>query len=135
MTDGNDPISFTSEGTVNFLPNRLNRQPIVVLGLTANELFLVGLSSAIAGVVIGIPFAFVFSAFAMVPTVVLFAVFLGIGLGGRVLRRVKRGRPDDWFYRNLQWRIANRFPLLMAWTGGQDLIKRSGVWYHRRGEK
>ena len=135
MTDGNDPISFTSEGTVNFLPNRLNRQPIVVLGLTANELFFVGLSSAIAGLVLGVPFAIVFSSIAMVPTVALVAVFLGIGLGGRVLRRVKRGRPDDWFYRNLQWRIANRFPLLMAWTGGQDLIKRSGVWYHRRGEK
>lgn len=86
MTDGNDPISFTSEGTVNFLPNRLNRQPIVVLGLTANELFFVGLSSAIAGVVIGIPFAFVFSAFAMVPTVVLFAVFLGIGLTAELRR-------------------------------------------------
>ena len=135
MMDSHDPISFTSEGTVNFLPNRLNRQPIVVLGLTANELFFVGLSSAIAGLVLGVPFAIVFSSIAMVPTVALVAVFLGIGLGGRVLRRVKRGRPDDWFYRNLQWRIANRFPLLMAWTGGQDLIKRSGVWYHRRGEK
>ncbi|CEG54638.1 MULTISPECIES: TIGR03750 family conjugal transfer protein [Pseudomonadaceae] len=135
MMDSHDPISFTSEGTVNFLPNRLNRQPIVVLGLTANELFFVGLSSAIAGLVLGVPFAIVFSSIAMVPTVALVAVFLGIGLGGRVLRRVKRGRPDDWFYRNLQWRIANRFPLLMAWTGGQDLIKRSGVWYHRRGER
>ena len=135
MMDSHDPISFTSEGTVNFLPNHLNRQPIVVLGLTANELFFVGLSSAIAGLVLGVPFAIVFSSIAMVPTVALVAVFLGIGLGGRVLRRVKRGRPDDWFYRNLQWRIANRFPLLMAWTGGQDLIKRSGVWYHRRGER
>ncbi|MFG3454552.1 MULTISPECIES: TIGR03750 family conjugal transfer protein [Stutzerimonas] len=135
MTDSHDPISFTSEGTVNFLPNRLNRQPIVVLGLTANELFFVGLSSAIAGLVLGVPFAIVFSSIAMVPTVALVAVFLGIGLGGRVLRRVKRGRPDDWFYRNLQWRIANRFPLLMAWTGGQDLITRSGGWYHRRGER
>lgn len=135
MMDSHDPISFTSEGTVNFLPNRLNRQPIVVLGLTANELFFVGLSSAIAGLVLGVPFAIVFSSIAMVPTVALVAVSLGIGLGGRVLRRVKRGRPDDWFYRNLQWRIANRFPLLMAWTGGQDLIKRSGVWYHRRGER
>lgn len=135
MMDSHDSISFTPEGTVNFLPNRLNRQPVVVLGLTANELFIVGLSSTIAGLALGVPFAVVFSSIAIVPTVALAAVFLGIGLGGRVLRRMKRGRPDDWFYRNLQWRIANRFPLLMAWTGGQDLIKRSGVWYHRRGER
>lgn len=134
MPDSHDQVSASADGTVTFLPNRLNRQPIVVLGLTANELFFVGVSSALAGLVLGIPFAIVFSSIAMVPTVALVAAFAGIGVGGRLLRRVKRGRPDDWFYRNLQWRIANRFPVLMAWTGGQDLIKRSGIWYHRRGE-
>lgn len=134
MTDSHEQTSYTSEGTVTFLPNRLNRQPIVVLGLTANELFVVALSSAIAGLLLGVPMAFVFSSIAWVPTVALASVFIGIGVGGRFLRRLKRGRPDDWFYRNLQWRIANRFPLLMAAVGGQDLIKRSGIWYHRRGE-
>lgn len=134
MTESDEPIAYTSEGTVTFLPNRLNRQPIVVLGLTANELFVVALSSATAGLLLGVPIAFVLSSIAWVPTVALASVFVGIGVGGRFLRRLKRGRPDDWFYRNLQWRIVNRFPLLMAWIGGQELITRSGIWYHRRGE-
>ena len=47
---------------------------------------------------IGIPFAFVFSAFAMVPTVVLFAVFLGIGLEKRLslVFRVIRSMTSIW---------------------------------------
>ncbi|WP_349970775.1 DUF3487 family protein [Pseudomonas caspiana] len=36
------------DGTLHFLPNRLNRQPVIVLGMTADELWLsVGLSALV----------------------------------------------------------------------------------------
>jgi conjugative transfer region protein (TIGR03750 family) len=53
-------------------------------------------------------------------------------VGGGLLRRHKRGRPDTWLYRQLQWRLAVRHPLVADWLGGQGLITRSGYWATRR---
>jgi hypothetical protein len=53
-------------------------------------------------------------------------------IGGGILRRLKRGRPDTWLYRQLQWRIATRHPLMAGWVGGHVLISRSGFWSTRR---
>ncbi|MGE7098806.1 DUF3487 family protein, partial [Pseudomonas fulva] len=44
-----------ADGTVTFLPHRLNRHPVVVRGLTADELWICcGLSGA-AGLLVGAP--------------------------------------------------------------------------------
>ncbi|MCR2740576.1 TIGR03750 family conjugal transfer protein, partial [Salmonella enterica] len=37
-----------------------------------------------------------------------------------------------WLYRQLQWRLSTRSPLLAGWVGGHVLITRSGYWSHRR---
>lgn len=34
------PHDQLDDGTLRFLPNRLNRQPVIVLGLTADEMWL-----------------------------------------------------------------------------------------------
>ncbi len=121
-----------ADGTVTFLPHRLNRHPVVVRGLTADELWICcGLSGA-AGLLVG--------AMAIVrntqdngaPTFVVLGVALGVFIGGGILRRLKRGRPDTWLYRQLQWRIATRHPLIAGWVGGHVLISRSGFWSTRR---
>ena len=57
---------------------------------------------------------------------------VGVFIGGGILRRLKRGRPDTWLYRQLQWRIATRHPLMAGWVGGHVLISRSGFWSTRR---
>ena len=59
-------------------------------------------------------------------------VAFGVFIGGGILRRQKRGRPDTWLYRQLQWRIATRYPLVAGWIGGHVLITRSGRWSNRR---
>lgn len=133
MEERYEPLKTLADGTVDFLPNRLNRQPVVVMGLTADELFFVGASSVAIGVVVGVVLAIIFKKIAMVPTAGLIFGALGIVTGGRLMRRLKRGRPDEWFYRNLQWRLTNRFPAVAGWFGGRSLIKRSGIWFHRRG--
>ncbi|QNM96712.1 TIGR03750 family conjugal transfer protein [Chitinimonas koreensis] len=120
------------DALVTFLPHRLNRQPVVVRGLTADELWICAGLSAAAGLVFGLPLAWLTSSVAMVPTSVVAGIALGVFVGGGFLRRQKRGRPDTWLYRHLQWRLALRYPPLAARLGGRGLITRSGYWTTRR---
>lgn len=126
------PAETLRDALVTFLPHRLNRQPIVVRGLTADELWICAGLSAVAGVVGGVPLAWITHSIAMVPTLVVAGVALGVFAGGGFLRRQKRGRPDTWLYRQFQWRLALRHPVLGSCFGGRRLITRSGYWTTRR---
>lgn len=121
------------DGTVAFLPHRLNHHPVVVRGLTANELWVCAGASGVVGLACGIPLAILLKTVALLPTAVLLAVAAGIFIAGGVLRRLKRGRPEVWLYRHLQWWIASRLPSLAALLGAHALIVRSGYWSTRRG--
>ena len=82
------------DGLVTFMPHRLNRHPVVVRGLTADELWVcAGLSGAV-GFVAGVPLAWLTHSIAMVPTLVVAGIGIGVFVGGGLLRRWKRGRPD-----------------------------------------
>ena len=121
------------DDTVTFLPHRLNRQPVVVRGLTADELWIcVGLS-ALVGLVLGLLLAWLTSTLALIPSMIVATVALVVFAGGSALRRRKRGRPDTWLYRQLQWRIALGYPLFSPYVGGGSLVTRSGHWATRRG--
>ncbi len=121
-----------SDGTVAFLPHRLNRHPIVVRGLTADELWVCAGLSGTAGFVVGIPLSVVFASIAITPTAIVAAIAAGVFVGGDVLRRQKRGRPAVWLYRQIQWWIARHVFLLTSFAGGSTLITRSGFWTTRR---
>jgi conjugative transfer region protein (TIGR03750 family) len=123
-----------ADGTVAFLPHRLNRHPIVVRGLTADELWICSAISGALGGVLGLPFAVFFAMIALVPTCIVAGVALGVFMGGGLLRRLKRGRPETWLYRQLQWWIAFRHPMLAPWIG-PDIVTRSGCWTTRRSKK
>ena len=120
------------DGTVVFLPHRLNRHPVVVRGPTAGEGGVwAPLSEAPSRVGCGAG-AFVFSTIAIVPTAIMLGIAAGVFAGGGMLRRQKRGRPDTWLYRQLQWRIAQRHPALASFVGAHALVIRSGYWSTRR---
>jgi conjugative transfer region protein (TIGR03750 family) len=121
------------EGTVTFLPHRLNRQPIVVRGLTADELWICTGLSATTGLGVGIALAWLTASIAMIPTVITLSIAAGVFIGGGLLRRQKRGRPETWLYRQLQWWLANHCPSLSHVLGAEKLITRSGFWVTRRG--
>ena len=120
------------DGLVTLLPHRLNRHPVVVRGLTADELWVCAGLSAVAGFLAGLPLAWLTDSLAMVPTLVVVGIGIGVFAGGGVLRRQKRGRPDTWLYRQIQWRLAQCYPVLGAQVGGRQLITRSGWWTTRR---
>ncbi|CCH04836.1 TPA: TIGR03750 family conjugal transfer protein [Pseudomonas aeruginosa] len=120
------------DGLVTFLPHRLNRQPVVVRGLTADELWICAGLSAAAGLTLGLPLAWITRSIAMVPTLIVVGIAMGVFAGGGFLRRQKRGRPDTWLYRQLQWWLALHHPALAALLRGRSLITRSGIWTTRR---
>lgn len=115
-----------------FLPNRLNRQPVVVLGLTADELWATAGLSAGFGVVLGTVFAWLAHTIAVAPTVMALSIAIGVFFCGGALRRKKRGRPDTWLYRQIQWSIRTRLPFLSRYLDADRLISRSGNWTTRR---
>lgn len=123
------------DGTLRFLPTRLNRQPVIVLGLTADEMWITVACAGLAGFGLGAAAAVLFQSIALAPTMMMLCIGLGLFIGGKLLRRHKRGKPETWLYRQMQWSIAIRWPLLTAWTGGDDLVTRSGRWSTRRSSR
>ncbi|MCO2075335.1 TIGR03750 family conjugal transfer protein [Pseudomonas aeruginosa] len=118
------------DGTLSFLPTRLNRQPVAIGGLTADEMWITVLTSGAVGFFLGIPSALVAGNAACIPLGALLVGALGLGIGSRVLRRMKRGRPDTWFYRQVELALSLRFPAF----GNRRLVTRSGAWTSRRTE-
>jgi conjugative transfer region protein (TIGR03750 family) len=125
-------LETSPDGAVTFLPHRLNRQPVVVRGLTADELWICAGLSAAAGLALGIPVAWFVGSIAMVPTLIVASMAVGVFVVGGFLRQQKRGRPETWLYRHLQWSIAVRYPGLGVHLGGRSLVTRSGYWTTRR---
>ncbi|QQX57589.1 TIGR03750 family conjugal transfer protein [Pseudomonas chlororaphis] len=118
------------DGTLSFLPVRLNNQPVVMGGLTADEMWGTVLISAGSGLVLGIPVAILTHMWALIIAGALVGGVLGLTVASRVLRRMKRGRPDTWIYRQVQLNVALHFP---AWNSSH-LITRTGAWTCRRTE-
>ncbi|MFJ5299199.1 TIGR03750 family conjugal transfer protein [Pseudomonas sp. NPDC088368] len=116
------------DGTLKFLPSRLNNQPVVIGGLTADEMWATIFGSAAIGFVAGIPFAF-FITPAMPVIGALGGGTLGLLVAAKILRRWKRGRPETWLYRQVQLLIAQNGPT--ALNAGR-LILRSGAWTCKR---
>ena len=125
-------LANKEDGTILFLPHRLNRQPVVVRGLTADELWLCAGGSAAICLTLGLPLAWLLGSIAVVPSLIVGTSAIGIFSCGGVLRRLKRGRPETWLYRQLQWHLALRYPLLGDHLGARDLITRTGYWATRR---
>ncbi|MBX8588608.1 TIGR03750 family conjugal transfer protein [Pseudomonas cichorii] len=125
MSDQQDQFE---DGTLRFLPSRLNTQPVVIGGLTADEMWMTISGCAGTGFIVGIPLAF-FTTPAMPVILALAGGTVGLLVAARILRRWKRGRPETWLYRQAQWLIAQHGP--RALNAGK-LVVRSGAWTSKR---
>ncbi|MFN3769433.1 MAG: TIGR03750 family conjugal transfer protein [Ectopseudomonas guguanensis] len=121
--------------TIEFLPERLNRPPVVFRGLTTGEMFLAFAVGAATGLAAGIPIAISVSLWAAAPTTVLVGGFLAVFYAGRWLANKKRGRAQMWFYRAIQMRLSlSQFASLFAAFGLADrnLVLKASHWSVRR---
>ena len=122
-----DAPAILPDGTLTFLPERLNRDPAVLRGLTNDEMWVALIIGAGLGVIFGAPLAVATASIATLPTCMLICMALVLLGGGKLLRRAKRARPETWLYRRLQWHLA------VHWgVGTHQLILHSGPWTVRR---
>lgn len=111
-----------SDEELTYIPERLNEQPVVVLGLTDGELRYVALGALGACVPLG-----------FLAGLVVGQAAVGAGSGavlaigcvyavGKLLRRMKRGKP-----------VGYHADLIRAWLedrgiGGDSMMRRDAVW-------
>lgn len=125
-----DAPATLPDGTLTFLPERLNRDPVVLRGLTNDEMWVALAVGAALGVILGAPLAVATVSIATLPTCMFLCMALVLLGGGKLLRRAKRARPETWLYRRLQWHLA------VHWDIGADrLILHSGPWTVRRTQR
>jgi conjugative transfer region protein (TIGR03750 family) len=117
------------DGTVSFLPERLNRDPIVLRGMTNDEMFFVAALGVALGFLLGLIGWLVTGYLAMVVTLMALVCTAVLYFGSAILRRMKRGKPETWLYRSLQWRAAKNLGLAV---GNGYITVRSGFWSARR---
>ncbi|WP_419709567.1 TIGR03750 family conjugal transfer protein [Pseudomonas sp. NFX224] len=122
-----DAPATLSDGTLTFLPERLNRDPAVLRGLTNDEMWIALVVGAALGVIVGAPLAVATASIATLPTCMFMCMALVLLGGGTLLRRAKRARPETWLYRRLQWQLAVHWGI-----GTTHLIRHSGPWTVRR---
>ncbi|VVN70059.1 hypothetical protein PS726_00349 [Pseudomonas fluorescens] len=115
------------DGTLTFLPERLNRDPTVLRGLTNDEMWVALIVGATLGVILGAPLAVATASIATLPTCMFLCMMLVLLGGGKLLRQAKRARPETWLYRRLQWQLAVHWGI-----GTHQLILHSGPWTVRR---
>lgn len=111
-----------AEREVTYIPERLNEDPVVVLGLTDAELRY----AALAGFAILVPAGVLGGA-------VLGQAMIGAGLGavgaigavyvvGKVLRRLKRGKPAGYHADRIRAWLEDRG------LGGDSMLRTTAVW-------
>ena len=122
-----DTPTTLPDGTLTFLPERLNRDPAVLRGLTNDEMWVALIVGATLGVILGAPLAVATASIATLPTCIFLCMTLVLLGGGQLLRRAKRARPETWLYRRLQWQLAVHWGI-----GTSQLILHSGPWTVRR---
>lgn len=85
--------------TIQFLPDRLNAEAVVFRGFTTPELGLAALSGALLGLILTLPFIFI--NWLILPSGMLVGPLLAVLLGGRIITRLKRGRPENYIWQRL----------------------------------
>lgn len=86
--------------TITFLPDRLNAEPVVFKGFTTPELFATAFFGFLSGLLVAMPLVF-FLGWLALPTISLLMPLLVIILGGKLMARFKRGKPENYLYRRL----------------------------------
>ncbi|MDO5055665.1 MAG: TIGR03750 family conjugal transfer protein [Pasteurella oralis] len=111
--------------TIAFIPERLNRRPPVFRGMTFFELVLVLLIGSGIGAVFGLLLALFFHLdWYVIPMGMLVVGFLSTRFGGAYISRLKRGKPDTWLDRFVEFKFKR-----------SQFITQSTYWSIKRTSK
>ncbi len=124
-------VDFGNDQTIDFLPDRLNRDPVVLRGMTSNEMFIIASLGSIAGGAIGFFAGLLFRDIAIGVSIMVVITVIVFFVSSGILQRSKRGKPDTWFHRSLQWEVASKTGLNV----GHPINLRSGVWSTKRSKE
>lgn len=111
--------------TIEFMPDRLNAEPVVFRGFTTPELGLTVLFSLAAGLMVAVPVV-PFLGWIAFPTVALMMPLVTVICGGRLMARFKRGKPENYLYRRLEQQLSR------IGAGNRSLMLRSRTLALRR---
>lgn len=92
--------------SITFIPERLNRRPAVFRGMTFFELVLVIAIGAVLGAILGLLVFLLFPIdWYVIPMGMLAIGYLSMRFGGVYISRLKRGKPDTWLDRFVEFKI------------------------------
>lgn len=111
--------------TIEFMPDRLNAEPVVFRGFTTPELGLTVLFSLVAGLMAALPVV-PFLGWIAFPTVTLLMPLVTVIFGGRLMAWFKRGKPENYLSRRLELQLSR------IGAGNRGLILRSRTLALRR---
>ncbi|PXF30431.1 hypothetical protein WH50_15290 [Pokkaliibacter plantistimulans] len=116
-----------------YLPERLNREPTVIRGLTNNELLLVIGSGVVVGLVLGVLIVVLLlpGQLPAIPTSMALCGYLALRFGSDRLAAAKRNKPGAWFYRMLEWRLHHGSVSRLFFRKA-SLIDQDATWWLRR---
>ncbi|WP_419851712.1 TIGR03750 family conjugal transfer protein [Actinobacillus pleuropneumoniae] len=123
----------SSQTTITFIPDRLNRRPIVTKGMTMSELVLAIITGAGIGAVMGVLVMLITGLdWYSIPAGMLIFGWFATKVGGFYISRLKRGKPDTWLDRFVDFKLH---PSKFITTDTIWSIKRTPKIQKNRGKK
>ncbi len=117
--------------TIDFMPDRLNAEPTVFRGFTTHEMFAAAGVGCVGGSVISIPLL-PLAGWVILPTGALIMPLLVVFFGGTFLTRIKRGKPENYLYRRLSWKLQTGFartlPLPTVYAFSFYIFQQLNAW-------
>ena len=96
----------SSNLTIQFIPERLNRKPSVYRGMTIYELFISVIVGIAVGCLLGVFIMLITGiSWPVIPTVMLIFGFIAVQFGGFYISRLKRGKPETWLERYVELKL------------------------------
>lgn len=131
--EGASQHTQSSQTTITFIPDRLNRRPIVTKGMTMSELVLAIITGAGIGAVMGVLVMLITGLdWYSIPAGMLIFGWFATKVGGFYISRLKRGKPDTWLDRFVDFKLH---PSKFITTDTIWSIKRTPKIQKNRGKK
>ena len=100
--------SSQTNGEIDFLPERLNRIPTVFRGMTIIELGTFSLIGVVIGFVLGLLGFIVLGSWVLIFIGMLVTPLPVVLYTSNKFSKLKRGKPDTWLERHLEFEFAKR---------------------------